>query len=57
LFCNFALEDGIGKVWESQEGLELNGTHQLPVYADDGNIDENISSIKESTKALVEASR
>jgi hypothetical protein len=44
------------KVQESQGGLELNGRHQLPVYADDVNLlVDNIDTIKESTETLIDA--
>jgi hypothetical protein len=47
------LEYGIKRVQENQEGLKLNGTHQLLAYAADVNIvEENIDTMQKSTKAL-----
>ena len=58
MIFNFALEYAIRRVQVNQDGLKLNGTHQLLAYADDVNIlGGRIHSVKENAKALVAAAR
>jgi len=55
---NFALEYAIRRVQVNQDGLKLNGTHQLLTYADDVNLlGGSIHTLKENVKALVAATR
>jgi hypothetical protein len=60
LLFKFALEYAIRTVQANQEGLKLNGTHQLLVYADNVNILGGsilVHAIKKTTEALVVTSK
>jgi hypothetical protein len=54
LFFNFALEYAIKGVQVNQDGLKLNGTHQLLAYANDVNIlGGSVHTVTENAEALV----
>ena len=58
MLFNFALNYAIRRVQVNQDGLKLNGTHQLLAYADDVNIlAGSIHTVKENAEALVAATR
>jgi hypothetical protein len=58
MLFNFALVYAIRRVQVNQDGLELNGTHQLLVYTDDVNIlGGSIHTRKKNAETLVDATR
>jgi len=58
LLFNFTLKYAFRTVQVNQDGLQLNGTHQLLVYADDVNILRgSVHAIKEIAEALVVANK
>jgi len=58
MLLSFPLKYGIRRVWVNQDGLKLNGTHQLLVFADNVNIlGRSIQTIKKNTEALIVASK
>jgi len=57
LLVIFALEYTIRRVQVNQDGLKLNGTHQLLVYTDDVNIlGGSVHTVKENAEDLIVAS-
>jgi hypothetical protein len=58
LLFNIVLDYAIRRVQVNQEGLKLNGTHQVLVYADDiYMLGGSLHTTKKSTEALVIASK
>ena len=58
LIFNFALEYANSRVQVNQDGLKLNGSHQVKVYADNVNImGGSVCTIKKNAEALVDASK
>jgi len=58
MLFNFAIEYAIRSVQVNQDGLKLNGTHQLLSYADDVNLlGGRRHTLKEDAEALVDATR
>jgi hypothetical protein len=57
LLSNFALLFAIRRVQINQDGLKINGTHQILVYADDDILGISVHIIKKNTEALVLASK
>jgi len=56
LLFSFAVEYTIRFVHVNQDGLKLNGTHQLLVYAEDVNVlGGSIHTIQENAEALLVA--
>ena len=54
----FSNSHAIRMVHINQDGLKLNGTHQLLVYADDVNmLGGNVLTVKENAEALVVAGK
>ena len=58
MLFNFALENTIRRIQVNQDGLKLNGIHQLLAYANDVNIlGGSIHTLKENAEALVADTR
>ena len=58
MYLNSASEHAIRRVQVNQDGLKLNGMHQLLFYADDVNIvGESVHTIKKNAETLVVASK
>ena len=58
LLFKFALEYAIRRVQVNQDGLKLNGTHQLLAYASDvNNLGRSVDTVKKNAEILLAASK
>ena len=57
LLFNFSLEYAIRRVQENRIGLELNGKHQLLVYADVNMLGEDLQTIRENIEIFIKVSK
>jgi hypothetical protein len=58
LLFNFALEYAIRRLQVNQDGLKVNGTHQLLVYVGEVNmLGRSVHAVKKNTEALVAATK
>jgi len=58
LLFSFASVYAVRRVQVNQDGLKLNGTHQLLAYADDCNVlGGSVHTVKENAEALAVASK
>jgi len=57
LLFNFALDYTIMRLQVNQDGLKLNVTHQLPVYADVNILGGSVHTVKKRAEAVVVASK
>ena len=57
LLFNFALEYAIRRVQENRIGLELNGKHQLLIYADVNILGENSQIVRENAENFIKVSK
>jgi hypothetical protein len=55
LLFNSVLHYAIRRVLVNQDGLKLNGTHQLLLHADENIFGGSVHTIKKNTEALVES--
>ena len=57
MLFNFPLEYAIRRVQINQDGLKLNGTHQILAYADVNILGGSVHTAKKNAEALVAATK